>query len=286
ADPSPLDYLAYRAYLNDWFESRNLRPSMRKFARDVGVSRQLVSSVCAGQRNLGERRAPTWADRLGLQDLQRSYFLALVRSEEGATPQLRKEAFGSVQAMRAYRETRSDRVLIGLSAHWLRPVIHEMARWPDFVPEVAWIAPRIGPRATIGEIEAALKWLSETGLLGPEGEEALHAALASAQEAPPGALTQALGHHHFELLDIAQRQLPDVPPKKRTYLNITAALTEDQLQRFQEELKDFQRRMHAIASEPPTGTVDRVYALSIQLFPLALVPDAADVPEPPEGDHP
>lgn len=278
-DPSPLDFLSYREYLKAWFEHRNYRPSMRTFAKDVGCSPQLVSFICMGQRTLGEARAEVWADRLGLEDLDRSFFIALVRSEEAPTSAQRQEAFGSVQAMRRFKASQSDlSLLVGLFSHWLRPVIHEMARWPDFNPDPDWVLSRLGPKVSFDEVQEALDWLLKTGLLGPDGEHAINAALASAQESSPGALTQALAQHHFDLLDIARRQLPSVAPVNRNYVNITAAITATQQRRLREELQDFQRRMYAIANEEPEedDVCDRVFALSIQLFPLTAVPDDDD----------
>lgn len=274
-DPSPLEFLDYRAYLRAWFAHRNLRPSMRKFAQDVGCSSQLVSFICTGKRTLGDERAEQWANRIGLLDLERSYFLALVRSEEAPTSAQRQEAFGSVQAMRSFRASQSNlELLVGLFSRWLRPIVHEMARLPEFVPEAEWVRARLGPQVALDEAKDALDWLSETGLLGPDGQQAINAALASTQETSPGALTEALAQHHFDLLEIAREQLHHVAPMHRNYINITAAITADQQRRLREELQEFQRRLYAIANEEPEEQQhDRVFALSIQLFPLTIIPD-------------
>lgn len=274
SDPSPLRYLSYRSYLRSWFEHRNRRPSMNKFARDVGCSRQLVSLVCQGKRNLGEERAPSWADRMKLENLERSYFLALVQAEEGGTAEARRQGLGSVQAIRAFQEGQSDlELLTGLFAHWLRPVIHEMALCVEFEPDVAWIRSRLGPAATDEDIRDALDWLTSNGLLGPDGQKAVNAAFATAQDATSGVLTHALANHHNELLDLAYEQLPTIPPMQRSYVNITAAISSDQLHRLRTELQDFQRRMYAIAGSEPADEAGRnqVYALSMQLFPLTKV---------------
>ncbi|MEN0063344.1 MAG: DUF4423 domain-containing protein [Myxococcota bacterium] len=276
-DPSPLEFLDYRRFLNAWFDHRRLRPSKSKFAKEVGCSRQLVSLICQGQRNLGEERALLWAKRMDLEEMDLTYFLALVRSVEGATKETRHAALGSIEAMRTFKKGNSKlSFLVGLFSHWLRPVIYEMRSCVGFEPSVSWIESHLGPKAARDDIADALGWLSNEGLLSSEGEKVIHAALATAHNEAPGVLTNALAHHHFELLEIAYQQLPNVPPKQRNYVNITAAVTREQQRRIDEELKEFQRRIYSIAAEPE-GEDQRVfvYGLSMQLFPLTTVPDLA-----------
>jgi uncharacterized protein (TIGR02147 family) len=245
---------------------------MRGFARKVHCSPTLVSQICSGHRNLGETRAEYWLERLGLKDEEAAHFITLVRFAEAPTKRQREEAWQRIVAGQHFRESRPAlSVLLKMFEHWLRPVIHEMARLEGFQADPSWVQSRLGPDVPLGVIESSLEWLQAEGLLGPGQDgrmKALQDALTSDQEVGQPALSHILYGMQDDLLSVAADRLPQVPPSQRLYSTITAGVSEAQHDAIRKEIRALEQKMVFIAGGDDGQPRDRVYQLTMQWFPM------------------
>lgn len=77
-------YFSYQKYLSDELDRRiknNSNYSTRAFARDLDVSISTLSNVLNFKKKLGVKAASSIIPKLGLKDLDKEYFKALVRSQ-------------------------------------------------------------------------------------------------------------------------------------------------------------------------------------------------------------
>jgi len=270
-DPSIYDYTDFRAYLRDWFRARDGRPSQSGFARKVPCSPSLVSSVISGSRNLGRARAERFANVLKHDAEERAYFLDLVWFSEGESPADRDQAWKRISARRRWGEgARVDEATYAIFTNWMLPVLVEMARWPDFTPDAAWIAERIRPRVSADDVQDALDWLVERKILDQDGEGNLAAAvgnLGSDHDDHDPFQGHVLARHHTDALDLMKDMLPAARHTERHYSTTTFAATESEVDALKRRIKRLVELTCAESEEQPAP--DRVMMLSVQLAPLA-----------------
>lgn len=79
--------------------------------------------------------------------------------------------------------------------------------------------------------------------------------------------SMAVRGFHKKMLDLAKDSLDNVPLDERNTANLVMGITRDQYDQILEEVKEFRRKILAIASS--TDSMDRVYSLQMNLFPLS-----------------
>lgn len=269
-DPSIFDYTDFRAYLRAWFVARNGRPSQSAFSRRVPCSASLLSSVLHGTRNLGRARAERVAKALKLSEEEREFFLTLVTFAEAESPKDREQAWGRIQARRHWNDAaRLEDDAYEVFGNWLYAVLFEMARWPDFQADPMWIGERVRPRVERAEIERALDFLIERGLLvdGGEGFSALNARLSSGHEELDPFRGHLLARYHQEHLDLARERLTQTYRASRHYVTMTFATDEAGVKAVSRQI----RSVIEVSSDRAMNceSPDRVMVLAIQLVPVA-----------------
>ena len=285
-DPSIYQYTDFRAYLRDWFAARQGRPSQNGFARRVPCSPALLSSVLKGTRNLGRARAERVANVLKHDAEQRSYFLDLVWFAEAESPADREASWQRIRARRRWDEgARLDEATHAIFTNWLLPVLLEMARWPDFQRDPAWIASRVRPAVSPDDVKEALGWLVERGLLdeGADGELAAAVGnLGTDHEARNPFQGYVLTKHHTESLELMKQRLPTSPPLERHYSTTTFACSADDVAALKRRI----RRLVEItcAESESRDDPDRVMVLGVQLAPVAGAEEVLLKPESAPGE--
>ena len=91
-DMSCFDYDDYREYLKDYIEAlpKKGRGFAGNLAKEIGVSPVIVSQVLNGLRSFSLEQAYATAEVLGLNELDKEYFLTLVNLDRAGTQALSK----------------------------------------------------------------------------------------------------------------------------------------------------------------------------------------------------
>src|SRR5262245_1861459 len=184
------DYLDYRAFLKDRFEeAKRSRASIsfRRFSEWAGFkSTNFIMLVIQGKRNLSEEASLKTAKALKLNKQETEFFHNLVLFNQAATHAERDHYYRQLLRSRKYQS------LQPIQAHqyeycsaWYHSAIRELAACKDFNGTPDWIAGRIFPRISRGEVEHSLKLLEKLGFLRKTKEggwEQSHALLSTGAE--------------------------------------------------------------------------------------------------------
>lgn len=168
--PDILKYRDYRIYLRDVYNFRkHLRPgfSYRQFSQLAGLkSPNYLQLVILGERNLTERTAERIAQALKLRPKEIDYFIALVRLDNAATPEERREAerWQLVAAKRlAAKEIKN--VQSEVLSEWYHLLVRELVLFKDFEPSGEYIAKKLNNTISVEEAQQSLALLLRAGFL-------------------------------------------------------------------------------------------------------------------------
>lgn len=257
----------YRQFLEREFRLRTRRNpgySLRAFARDIGMQPSKLSEVLRGLRGLSKRTAEKVAKNIRLSPKESAVFLNLIDFHQKRNRIVQHIAEQNLKALAAeteYGALSLERFKI--ISDWYHFAILEMTELTHFESDPRWIAGRLGlPTATITE---AIGRLLDFGLLkkSENGElKQTHLNLAT----PSGIPSRELREHHSQILMKAEAALHTTDINERDFSAITLAFNASQMEEIRQELKQLRRRLGSKIQKKPRK--DRVYCLSMQLFPL------------------
>jgi uncharacterized protein (TIGR02147 family) len=269
--PDLATYLAYRAYLADWFTAQkaaNPRYSHRMFARRAGVrSPSLLAEVIAGRRNLTPATIDGFARALSLGRDEAALFHDLVAFDQAADHAEKNAAWERIAASRRFRGARPiDGAMVRYLSHWYIPATRELALRADFQPDPAWVAAALLPKITASQARDALDTLLAIGLLVERDGRTVPADVSVAT--PHEVAGLAAHNYHREMLERASDAIGTVLPKDRHLCGVTVAIPARLVPQLKRELDAFQERLLHLCDET-AGEAERVYQIGLYLVPLS-----------------
>lgn len=260
---------SYQQHLKKVFAERSQRNrsySLRSFARDLKIAPSRLSDVLNGKMGLSATNAKKIAERLGLTSEEAERFLLSVAAQHSRSSVQREDA----RARLISKENTTNRQdhqelsidLYQIVADWWHYAILEITALDDFKSDLDWIARRLAlPRI---EIELAVARLKKLGLI-EEHQRRLKAA-TDTTASPSGIPSEAIRKHHRQALAKAAEALDTASIEERDFSTLTLAMSSTQVKEAQALIKKFRRDLATLLSNAPKK--DRVYNLSIQLYPL------------------
>ena len=263
-------YDSYRKYLSDAFAAkRRARPglSLRRFAQLAGfASPNYLQVIMQGGRNLSPTKAPDVARALGLRGSAREVFVALVRIEAAKDERERSDA--QRELLRARKNLLTSYISpgqAGILGNWYPLLVRELVLLPDFRPEGAWIARRLGALITPAQATAALRRLQEEGFVNRDATGRYVVANAVI-DTGDHTLSAALNdQHHAQTLETWARHLHELSPdeQERGLLNIP--ISNARLPELRERIRRFQDEIIGWLESDPAP--DRLVQLGTYLIP-------------------
>lgn len=271
ADPSLFDYLDYRLYLRDKADSLKSQKkfNLRLFAKQAGISAPgYLKMIIEGRRNLTEKTAKKFAHAFKLSGKEYNYFLTLVLYNQSEDPDLKKNLFERLIALKPRSEhflaqKRHNRYF----AHHHHVCIREMVVLKDFHEDYKWIAQRCFPTISPQEAKKAIDTLLELGLLkrNEKGKLAQVENFIHTQDKN----TEEIEAYHFHeaVLDKARHALGQLPQNERNYYALTLPLPQSL---FEEVINDFYEFRDKIVQKINASqkNFDDVYQINFQFFPV------------------
>ncbi len=268
--PDLFTYADYRRYLADWIAWKRSKGSfsMRWFARQSGFGApNMLRLVIDGARNLSIHSIRKFATGLALADDEGAYFETLVLMNQARTVQERKQYYERLVGHPKRRKAEPlERGRLGFFQHWLGPVLYEMVRFPDFRPDPAWIADRLGSDLSVRDIRKALGLLRESGLVREEAEGRWVCAEEVVRTGDDVRDVHLFSYHEQALLK-ASDALHEVPSGERHYHVLTIAAPREALGDLKKLCSRFEEEVHRLLDTYP-GAPDEVFQFGLQAFPL------------------
>ncbi|MCQ2101893.1 MAG: TIGR02147 family protein [Fibrobacter sp.] len=263
-----IEYQDYRRYMQDFYEERKKKSAFtwREFSKIAGFSSpSYLKLVCDGKSSLSRVGLPRVANALGLTGFEYDYFELLVEFGNVKDDEKKKAIFAEMNRIAKEHKVRiMDADTFAYYESSVNSIVRELAPlMPGALPNE--IAKKIKHDYSAQQVRDALSLLTKLGLLQESGENAYQQtdkALTSSSEAIPLAVRSM----HREMADLAKESLDKVDASERNISGVTMGVDAETLARITEEVDICRRRIIALANE--CKSIDRVYRLNLQLFPL------------------
>lgn len=229
-------------------QQRNPSLSLRSFAGKLGISPPQLSGLLSGKRRLTPKIARQIADRLNLSPREK---WALVRSlKKEASPEAPDEEY-EVMQMDTFR----------MISDWFHYAILSLSEVQDAKADPKWIAQRLGILQR--EAEEAFDRLKRLKLV--EEKDGRYRQIAPPLASEDSLASPAIRKYLSQFLHKAEEALDRHPQELLNYHTVVMAADPKNLEEAKKKMKKFRR---SLSESMEQGKRTRVYALSMQLFPV------------------
>lgn len=282
--PTVWEYTDYRAWLTDTFKARKAIHSWYSYgvlAQRAGFqARDFLMRVMRGDRRLSMEGAERLADALDLPKREKSYFLALVEYNQAKNDADREIAWGKVQhALARSRNASAPRLLTDIHREILSAWHHLAVRsLLEMAPDPGdWetLGKRLFPPCSAAVVRRSIQLLQTGGLVEKRPDGLYHATEASIAT-PPEVAHPAVRQFHRDCLQLASQSLEGVPSDQRNVTGLTLGISARTYRLLCDRLSQLRAEFAQLADADPAA--DRVYQMTLALFPLSQHLSAGDQP--------
>lgn len=266
--PRLYDYTDYRTFLGDWYaEKKKANPafSYRVLARKVGFkSPGHFTLILKGKTNISRELALKFASYLKLRNVQTEYFCNLVLFNQART---QKEKVAYLEKMKSHKEYSVRRIAAEEYEYFEKrhhSVIRAMLEFVDVKDDFRKLAQLIVPPISVAEVTRSVALMARLGLVKRDARgfwRSTDALVSSGNEST----AVALNRYVLEGLKCAEQAIDRFAKPERNLSSVMVGVSATGFAKLQEEVREFRRRVMQLAAKEHDA--DRVYQLSIQLFP-------------------
>lgn len=278
--PELSQYMDYRKYLADFYafkrdqSKKDIRPySYQMFSAAANIkSPQYLRLIIEGKRNLSIDMVAKFAKALNLQKDQTEELKNLVNYTQATDPSERNRYLKELMEKRVNQQIKSgeiDAKAWEKVPGWVAWILYSMADQKNVNFDPVQLKNLLGEKATLDEVQVALKRLLDSGELVRDAEtgamKKVRPLMENAENIPV-ALVKKL---QAELLYLGMESLFQDDPTEREFGTVTLSLTEKEFEEIKFKLRQMRKQLtkdNSIARSQGEG--DRIYQLNIQLFPV------------------
>jgi len=265
-------YDDFRALLKDRYQdlkNRDPKFSHRYFCHKAGYgSSSAFSDVLSGRRKLGKAAALRLAKALHLSRDEEEYFLDLVDFNQAGTLEEKNLYYAKLLALKgAHLDVLSPEKYEYFSK-WYHAAIRELLYFHPCKGDFRELGRRLSPPVPAAQVKKAVLLMERLGLLAKDGQGRYRqtSKLVSTHDAAGSLLVE---NFQAATMQLAREALDRHAPAVRDISTVTATLSEGSLERVKAAIKALRQTVLSLAEQDES--VDRVYQLNIQLFPLSRV---------------
>lgn len=263
----------YRAVLRGELErrqSRNLRYSLRAFARDLQIGPNRLSEILNGKQGLSSSYAKQIAGNLGYTKVETDYFCEMVRCKHARSTAERKRASLRISELNQrinYHQISTN--IFRIISEWHHLAILELAKLKSFKPKSEWIASRLG--ISKQEVKESLNRLETTGFIKRAGAK-IELTLEN-NRIPETLPSECIKKFHEGILKRANASLWTQPLQMREFSSTLLAIDPTVLPQIKMKVEKFWKEIDRDFGGK--GNPSQVYGLGVQCFALTEGEDAA-----------
>jgi uncharacterized protein (TIGR02147 family) len=268
------DYSDYRQLLSDLYKERKEKDakfSYRFIALHAGFkSAGFFTQILQGKSNVSMRTAISIAEVFRLRGQEMDYFENLVQFNQAETQADKQHYFQKVVALKRGKKAKTiDESQYELFTKWYYLAVREILSFTLFRDEYRELGESLIPRISAAEAKDAIRVLEKLGLIRMNEKgfwEREDAALTTGDIWRSVAITQ----FQVSTLDLARRSYDLVPGKHRDHSTLTLSISEAEFKTVKDELAAMRQRILELAKG--ADVPDRVYQLTVNLFPMSRIP--------------
>lgn len=268
---SLFSYTDYRLYLKDYISIKKAEKgsfSLKTVADRAGFkARDFILRIMNGERNLSQSGSYKMSEALRLSEKETDYFINLVAFNQAETPK-EKEFFYQkmAQVCRHGKQQKLRQDQFTYFSEWYYAALRSILPVLDFKDDYRAIGKFLTPSLSAAQVEKAVMFLLELGLLekDPEGKYHVSTPQLTAGEAVKSV---AMMRFHKQSLDLARRSLESCTTDERDISGVTMSLSQKGFKKIREEIAVFRKKVMCIAEED--SHEEGAFQLNLQLFPLS-----------------
>jgi uncharacterized protein (TIGR02147 family) len=263
------DYLDYREFLKDVYhrnKALDAKFSCRYIAAKVGFkSASYFTQVLHGRTDMTPAMALRFAEFLKLERREAEYLelLVLYARSRSAT-----ERRCYLEQLAAFRESKAHLVPpehYEFYECWHHTAIRELLHIEPFTGDHAALARRVRPAISVAKARESIELLVRLGMARREDDRVVRSSGASTTTGEAVRAVQ-VDQFHLACLDLAKSTIDEMPREERNLSTLTMTLSNEAIQRVNQEIGEFRRRILAIAEADSQES--EVYHMGIQFFPM------------------
>ncbi len=223
---------------------RNPSFSLRAFAKLLNVSPATLSQVISNKRNLSMKKGSEILRALGYSPNEQLNLIASLEKNEVETKKI---------------QISEDK--FKLISDWFYLAILSLGELNNAKADPRWVAKRLN--ISTSQANTALQRLERLNIIEIKNGKfkQVHPPFQTTDDIPSAAIRS----YHTNVLNLAIEKLETVDVKEREYSSVTMAINSKNILKAKEVTRKYKKEISKILE---TGKADRVYHLSIQLFPL------------------
>lgn len=267
------DYADYHDYLRDWIEdrkSRGLVVSYQWLASRMGLkSRSFLRLVAIGEKDLSPAAALKLSQAMGHSSREEEYFTILVALNNCIDIEEKNHHLARLSKVaRPARKTMLSVQQYDLFNKWFVIPLWELVTLVEFRGDWKFLSQQLDPPITPAEAKYAVDLLRDLGLIEPKGE--LYVQKDPTLTTQEELRSQSVRNFQDATMQLAREALTRHVPTKRHISTLTLGVDEAGFQKIVERIRGFREELVTIAQQHES--VDRVFQLNLQFFPLSKVP--------------
>ena len=280
--PKLLQYLDYRAYLTDycaWRREADPEFSQRVFAKEAGLpssSSSLLPAVLKGRRNLSQTLRVKFARALKLPERDGNYFDVLVQFNQAKGMTEKNFFFAQLSKFRASQAHVLHEGQFEFFSKWHYSAVRNYFSMETRERNPAVIAARLFPEVTAEQVEDAIGLLLQLELIKKTANG--YAVTEKHISTPKDVQARAARDHMLELMRMSQETLALTPPDLRQYNALMFTVSAQGFTTVKERVRSFLEELREILDRDQGE--DRIYSLTLQLFPNSRLPELGERGEP------
>ncbi len=253
----------YRTYLKDELVRRtesNPRYSLRAFAKALQIDPTGLSKILSAKKPLSLKTAQKVMSRLPMNTDTRTVFLNSVVQEQQkrSLQRMRKDVLHFEK--KQIREL--DGAVFRVISDWYHYAILELCQTKGFQSDARWIAKNLG--IAVMEAKMAVDRLLSVGLIENKNGRIVKTnkivTTGDIMKTSPAHIK-----HQIQILNKAKYSVENDPIEERSSTGMTMAIEESKLPIAKQLIDEF---MDSLCQFLESGNQERVYQLSVSLFPL------------------
>lgn len=275
--PRLLQYLDYRAFLADYCEWRRLADpgfSQRVFAKEADLpasSSSLLPAVLKGRRNLSQNLRVKFSKALKLAERDANYFDVLVQFNQAKGMSEKNFFFTQLSKFRTSRAHVLNETQFEFFSKWYYSAIRSFFSMETGERNPVAIAARLFPEVTPAQVEDAIRLLLSLELIKKTANG--YAVTEKHISTPKDVQARTAREHMLELTRMSMEILDKTPAALRQYNALMFTVSPQGFETVKERIRSFLEELREILDRDQGE--DRIYSLTLQLFPNSRLPDPA-----------
>lgn len=286
--PNIFQYLDFRKFLKDaydWKKQNHKGYSQRTFISDAGLPEScssLLPAIINGRRNLSQNQRVKFGLALGLKEKNYDYWDTLVQFNQAKGMVEKNFFFEQLQKFHRSKARIISQTQMRFYSKWYYNAIWNYFGLYPNQNHPGVIAASLFPKISIPQVKEAIDLLLELNLIRRTANgyrvEEMH--LSTENDVKSLVARQYIE----ELTKMSLEMLSQVPSTNRQYNALMFGVNETGFLAIKDRIRSFQEELREIIDQNKDG--DRIYTLTMQLFPNSTFPTHDDKEAPGKSGSP